>query len=224
MSGKKIGYIRTNLIAPDGETQLDGVQLDCVFTESASCKDAKREQREAMIQSAQKGDVIFVQSMDKLARNLVDLQKTIHFLMEKSVRIEFIREDVSFSTADRQETGHWFSALKHFAAFEQALLKERQREGIILAKQRGVYQGRKRSLSDEAVEALRARLSNGAPKSQVARDFGISRETLYQYLRQAEQKQDTQAMQEMQEAQKPSKQEGEPPNIEQKWVFPVLEF
>jgi len=75
------------------------------------------------------------------------------------------------------------SVMGAFAEFERALIKERQREGIALAKKRGAYRGRKKSLSNEQVAELKNRVAASQPKTQVARDFGISRETLYQYLR-----------------------------------------
>jgi DNA invertase Pin-like site-specific DNA recombinase len=63
-----------------------------------------------------------------------------------------------------------------------ALIHGRQREGIALAKQRGAYKGRKKALSAAAVTELRARIAAGVSKAKVAREFGISRQTLYQYL------------------------------------------
>jgi DNA invertase Pin-like site-specific DNA recombinase len=66
------------------------------------------------------------------------------------------------------------------------LIKERQREGITLAKKRGVYKGRKKSLSPAEVTELRQRITAGMSKAQAAREFDISRETLYKYLRGAE--------------------------------------
>jgi len=75
------------------------------------------------------------------------------------------------------------SVMGAFAEFERALIRERQREGIALAKQRGAYRGRKRSLSDTDIIALKSRVAAGEKKAQITRDFGISRETLYQYLR-----------------------------------------
>jgi len=75
------------------------------------------------------------------------------------------------------------SVMGAFAEFERALLRERQREGIALAKQRGAYRGRKKSQSPGQVTALRTRVEAGAKKAPLAREFGISRETLYQYLR-----------------------------------------
>src|SRR3546814_1191303 len=75
------------------------------------------------------------------------------------------------------------SVMGAFAEFERALIRERQREGIAVARQRGAYRGRKRSLSDEMVAELHRRVDDGERKAVIARDLGISRETLYQYLR-----------------------------------------
>jgi len=69
-----------------------------------------------------------------------------------------------------------------FAEFERALIKERQREGIALAKGKGAYKGRKKALSGETVMKLRERIGAGVSKAKVAQEFGISRQTLYQYL------------------------------------------
>ena len=75
---------------------------------------------------------------------------------------------------------HIFGAL---AECDRALIKERQREGITLAKKRGAYRGRKKSLSQAEVAQLLHWITAGMSKAQVAREFGISRQTLYQYLR-----------------------------------------
>ena len=74
------------------------------------------------------------------------------------------------------------SVMGAFAEFERALIRERQREGIALAKRRGAYRGRKRSLNDDQIAEMKRRIEAGEPKAKVARDFGISRETAYQYL------------------------------------------
>jgi DNA invertase Pin-like site-specific DNA recombinase len=72
-----------------------------------------------------------------------------------------------------------------FAEFERQLIRERQREGIALAKARGAYKGRKRALSEADVAELKRRVGTGEKKAVVARAFNISRETLYTYLRRA---------------------------------------
>jgi DNA invertase Pin-like site-specific DNA recombinase len=68
-----------------------------------------------------------------------------------------------------------------FAEFERSLINERQREGIAIAKLKGVYKGRKPSLTSEQVQTLRARVRAGETRASLAREFGISRETVYQY-------------------------------------------
>jgi DNA invertase Pin-like site-specific DNA recombinase len=75
------------------------------------------------------------------------------------------------------------SVMGAFAEFERALIRERQREGIALARQRGAYRGRKKALSPAGVAELRRRIEAGEPKAALARAFGISRETVYHYLR-----------------------------------------
>ena len=75
------------------------------------------------------------------------------------------------------------SVMGAFAEFERALIRERQREGVALAKQRGAYKGRKKALSALDVATLKKRIAEGETKAKVARDLGLSRETLYQYLR-----------------------------------------
>jgi DNA invertase Pin-like site-specific DNA recombinase len=124
-----------------------------------------------------------VHSMDRLARNLDDLRRLVQELTRRNVQIEFIKERLTFTGEDSPMATLLLSVMGAFAEFERALLRERQREGIALAKQRGAYRGRKRSLSPERVAELLRRVQAGEKKLPLAREFGISRETLYQYLR-----------------------------------------
>ncbi|EAY4251859.1 TPA: recombinase family protein, partial [Klebsiella pneumoniae] len=122
-------------------------------------------------------------SMDRLARNLDDLRRLVQKLTQRGVRIEFLKEGLVFTGEDSPMANLMLSVMGAFAEFERALIRERQREGIALAKQRGAYRGRKKALSDEQAATLRQRATAGEPKAQLAREFNISRETLYQYLR-----------------------------------------
>jgi DNA invertase Pin-like site-specific DNA recombinase len=121
--------------------------------------------------------------MDRLARNLDDLRQLVQKLTKRGVRIEFVKESLTFTGEDSPMATLMLSVMGAFAEFERALIRERQREGITLAKQRGAYRGRKRSLNQEQVLELKQRISKGTPKAVLARELGISRETLYQYLR-----------------------------------------
>ena len=183
MKGQRIGYIRVSTFDQNPERQLEGIQVDRTFTEKASGKDVNREQLEVLMTFVRTGDTVVVHSMDRLARNLDDLRRIVQFLTKNGVRIEFIKENLTFTGEDSPMANLMLSVMGAFAEFERALIRERQREGIVLAKQRGAYRGRKRALSDTDIVALKLRVVAGEKKAQIARDFGISRETLYQYLR-----------------------------------------
>ena len=183
MNGQRVGYVRVSAFDQNPERQLEDIQLDRVFTDKASGKDIQREQLAEMLNYVRQGDTLVVHSMDRLARNLDDLRRIVQKLTKRGVCIEFVKEKLSFTGEDSPMANLMLSVMGAFAEFERALLRERQREGIALAKKRGVYRGRKRALSDADIVALKARIKSGEKKAQVARDFGISRETLYQYLK-----------------------------------------
>jgi DNA invertase Pin-like site-specific DNA recombinase len=121
--------------------------------------------------------------MDRLARNLDDLRRLVQKLTKRGVRIEFVKESLTFTGEDSPMANLMLSVMGAFAEFERALIRERQREGIALAKQRGAYRGRKKSLSEPQIFEVKRRIADGEQKATVARAYGISRETLYQYLR-----------------------------------------
>jgi DNA invertase Pin-like site-specific DNA recombinase len=183
VDGQRIGYIRVSSFDQNPERQLEHVEVARVFTDTASGKDAHRPQLEALLGFVRQGDTVVVHSMDRLARNLDDLRRVVQGLTKRGVRIEFLKEHLVFTGEDSPMANLMLSVMGAFAEFERALIRERQREGIALAKRRGAYRGRKRSLSREQVAEVRQRIQAGEAKAKVARDFGISRETLYQYLK-----------------------------------------
>ena len=186
MHGPRIGYVRVSTEEQNAERQLDGLSLDRVFTDRASGKDTGRPKLEEMLGYVRLGDTVVVHSMDRLARNLDDLRRIVQDLTGRGVRVEFVHEQLSFTGEDTPMATLLLSVMGAFAEFERALIRERQREGIEIAKRNGVYRGRKRSLDPEQIVELRRRALSGAPRSQLARDFGVSRETVYQYLRSVE--------------------------------------
>ncbi len=121
--------------------------------------------------------------MDRLARNLEDLRRLVRELTARGVRVEFVKEGLTFTGDDTPMATLLLSVMGAFAEFERALIRERQREGIALAKRRGVYRGRKKALSEAQASEIRRRARSGEMKAALAREYGISRETLYQYLR-----------------------------------------
>ena len=183
MKGQRIGYVRVSSFDQNPERQLEQIQVDKMFTDKASGKDTQRPELDALLSFVRDGDTVVVHSMDRLARNLDDLRRLVQKLTKRGVRIEFAKESLTFTGEDSPMANLMLSVMGAFAEFERALIRERQREGIALAKQRGAYRGRKKSLSEPQIVELKRRIADGEQKATVARDFGISRETLYQYLR-----------------------------------------
>ncbi len=181
--GQRIGYIRVSSLDQNTERQLDSIELDRAFTDKLSGKDMARPQLEAMLGFVREGDTLLVHSMDRLARNLDDLRHLVALLTKRGVRVEFVKENLSFSGEASPMAQLMLSVMGAFAEFERALIRERQREGIALAKARGAYKGRKKSLAADDVTRAKERIAGGVSKAQVARDLGVSRETLYGYLR-----------------------------------------
>jgi len=183
MSGKRVGYQRVSSLEQNPARQLEGIPLDQTFIDRLSGKDVDRPQLREMLRFVRAGDVVIVHSLDRLARNLVDLRRIVSDLTGRGVRVEFLTEHLTFTGEDNPMAQLLLSVMGAFAEFERSLIRERQREGVALAKARGAYRGRKRTLTDEQITDLRERVAVGEPKARLAREFGISRETVYQYLR-----------------------------------------
>jgi DNA invertase Pin-like site-specific DNA recombinase len=183
LCGQRIGYVRVSSLDQNPERQLEHVPVDRLFIDKASGKDAQCPESERLLASVREGDTMVVNSMDRLARNLDDLRRLAQKLTQRGVRIEFVKDSLSSIGEDSPMANLMLSVIGAFAEFERALIRERQREGIALAKQRGVYRGCKKALSPERVAELYRRAATAEQKAKLAREFGISRETLYQYLR-----------------------------------------
>lgn len=183
MTGQRVGYVRVSTLDQNTIRQLDGEKLDRVFTDKASGKDQHRPELEALIGFVRDGDMVLVHSMDRLARNLDDLRAIVRRLTDKGVRVQFLKERLTFTGDDTAMATLMLSVMGAFAEFERALIRERQREGITLAKRKGVYKGRRKALTPEQAADLVSRAAGGEAKAKLARDFEVSRETVYQYLR-----------------------------------------
>jgi DNA invertase Pin-like site-specific DNA recombinase len=182
--GQRIGYVRVSSYDQNVDRQLEHLVVDRVFTDRASGKDTERPQLRALLAYVREGDTIVVHSMDRLARNVDDLRKLVLAENRRGVTVQFIKENLVFTGEDSPMANLMLSVLGAVAQFERDLIRERQREGIALAKQRGAYRGRKKSLTGERLAELQRRAESGEKKARLAREFGISRETLYQYMRQ----------------------------------------
>ena len=183
MQEQRIGYIRVSSDDQNPERQLDQLRVDKVFTDKASGKDMERPALVQLLAFVREGDTLVVHSMDRLARNLRDLLHIVSTLTQRGVKVQFLKEGLTFTGDDTPMATLLLSMMGAVAEFERSLILERQREGIRLAKARGAYKkGRNPALTPNQVASARALVAQGIPKAKVARDLGISRQTLYTAL------------------------------------------
>ena len=183
MKGQLIGYVRVSAPDQNPDRQLDGITLDRRFVDKFTGRVIDRPALTQMMQYVREGDHVYVHSMDRLARNLMDLRKVVQTLTERKVVIHFIKENLIFTGDDSSMSVLLLSMMGAFAEFELSLIRERQREGIRLARARGIYIGRKKKLNSDQTEELQRLVREGMKKTEIAKKFNISRECVYKYLR-----------------------------------------
>jgi DNA invertase Pin-like site-specific DNA recombinase len=182
-NGHDVGYIRVSSFSQNTDRQLEGVILEKTFTEKASAKDAQRPVLQECMSYIRSGDCLHVHSIDRLARNLLDLQTIVTNLNEKGVSVTFHKEDLTFTGKNSNPMNKlMLQMMGAFAEFERSLIKERQKEGIAKARQMGKQIGRKRVLNDEQIKEIKVRLAGGESKSALAKEYGIARQTLYSVI------------------------------------------
>ncbi|ACN14894.1 ResR [Desulforapulum autotrophicum HRM2] len=186
--GMKVGYIRVSSTGQNVDRQVDGfntLDLDKVFTDKVSGATTDRPELKACLEYLRENDTLYIYSMDRLARNLIDLQCIVNELTGRGVSIKFIKEQLTFE----QNGGNPMNTLLlqvmgAFAEFERSLIKERQMEGIQSAKTKGVKFGRKAKLAPEQVAEIKTRLEANplVKKVDLMEEYSISRATLYRVL------------------------------------------
>lgn len=185
--GQKIGYVRVSTSCQNGDRQLEKMDLDKIFTEKISGKDTNRPQLNEMISYVREGDEIYVHSLDRLGRSLLDLQNIIQKIVDKQCSITFSKENLTFSqNEDNPMDTLLLHILGSFAEFERKIIRQRQQEGITKALSKGVKFGRENKLSLSQVESLKYDLMEGKKILQLAKKYDVSRSTIYNYKKKIE--------------------------------------
>jgi DNA invertase Pin-like site-specific DNA recombinase len=180
--GQLVGYVRVSSLDQNDARQQAAVEsCDRVFTDRLSGKTAKRPELDGMLRFVRDGDKVVCHSMDRMARNLDDLRQIVLGLTKRGIHVEFVKEGLTFTGEDSPMAHLMLSVMGAIAEFERSLIGERQKEGIALAKKAGIYKGRKPALSAAKAAELRRRFDLGEPRPLLAKEFGISKETVYQY-------------------------------------------
>lgn len=182
LRGKTVAYIRVSSIDQNEARQIAAIgTVDKIFTDKTSGSTRNRPQLEAMLDYIREDDLVLVKSPDRLARSTTDLLNIVKEVRDKGAQIRFI-DNPSLNT-DTPQGAFMLTILGAVAELERATIRERQAEGIALAKERGVYaKQRTPKLSPSEIEEARERVKQGVSKTRIAQDLGVSRTTLYKAL------------------------------------------
>ena len=180
----RVGYQRVSTTDQNTARQLEGVPIDKMFTDHASGKNTERPQLQAALEWAREGDRLVVHSMDRLCRNLSDLRRVVESLTSRGVAVEFIKEAMTFTNDSTPMAQFMLNIMGSFAELERAMILERQREGVALAKKNHVYKGRAPAIraNNGKLETFQKLQAEGLSVSEIARQIGVSRQTVYAHL------------------------------------------
>jgi DNA invertase Pin-like site-specific DNA recombinase len=182
MTGKRIGYIRVSTTDQNPDRQLEGIQIDKKFIDYASAGSTNRPQLQSMLEFVREDDIVVVHSMDRLARNLMDLRTLVSGLVSRKVQVHFMKENMQFNGCDSAMANLLLSIMGAFAEFEHSFIRERQKEGIAIAKKAGKFKGGQTKLTSEKIVRLKELLQTKRKKCDIAKELGVSRTSLYNYM------------------------------------------
>ncbi len=182
MTNQTVGYIRVSHESQNIDRQLAGIKLDREFVDKMNGGTKARENLEACMQYVRDGDTLVVDSIDRLARNLRDLQDIVSSLVEKGVTVKFIKESLTFNSKSDPMANLTLQMMGAFAEFERTLIRARQREGIEAAKRAGRTGGRPAKVTPKLVADAKAMIEDGASIRNTALKLKVSRMTIYKVL------------------------------------------
>ena len=176
----KYGYASVSTTDQDLTIQIDALNAagcETIRQEKVSGTSTQgRDELNTLLEFMREGDELVVTRVDRLARSIRDLQNIVYDLNKKGVTISATEQPIDTKTS----AGKCFlDMLGVFGEFETNLRKERQMEGILKAKEKGVYKGRKPSVDVEKVKELR---DSGMGASMIAKELGIGRASVYRAL------------------------------------------
>lgn len=184
-NGRILGYKRVSSLEQNTARQLDGIKIDVEFEDKVSGKSMDRPKLQELLRTAYKGDTVVIHSMDRLARNLIDLKTIVSALIANGATVQFIKEGLTFSGKADPYSELMLNMMGSFAEFERQLIKSRQMEGIAIKKAAGGYAGKGRpaSITADQIATIKTRVAAGEKKTKIASDMGISRESIYKLIK-----------------------------------------
>ena len=184
MTGQSIGYIRVSSDGQNTARQLEGINLDKEFIDTMTGSTKNRPQLEECLNYLRKGDTLHVHSIDRLARNLRDLQEIIEGLVVKNVNVKFHSENLTFTGDDSPMATLTLQMMGAFAEFERTITRTRQREGIHAAHNEGKHLGRPK-LEKSLIDVATGLKTEGFSVVEIAKRMNLSRPSVYKLLSKA---------------------------------------
>ena len=182
MSHQLIGYVRVSSQGQNTARQLQGIELDMEFIDKVTGSNMNREKLQECILYARKGDTVIVESIDRLARNLRDLQEIITTITNKGAIVKFIKENLTFTGNDDAMSTLMLQMMGAFAEFERTMIRSRQRDGIDAAKKAGKHLGRPNKIDNKFLNVVKEKKDSCQSIRSIAKDMNVSRATIYKAL------------------------------------------
>lgn len=176
----QIGYIRVSTVEQNTERQLLNLKLDKVFTDKCSGKDTNRPALKHLIEYTREGDVIHCHDISRMARSTEDLLRLVKEFTAKNITLKFHKESLTFDGTNNPMQQLMLTMLGGIYQFERAMILERQREGIVIAKAKGKYRGKQ--VNQQLHNQIRELYARGVNKTQIAKQLGCVRATVYKAL------------------------------------------
>ena len=179
----RLGYVRVSTVDQNEDRQyeaLKGYNIEKYFQDKCSGKDTNRQHFQEMMDFAREGDTIFVEDFSRLARSTEDLLRIVRELDEKKIQLVSMKENLDTTTPTGKLMLTMIAAINEF---ERSVMLERQREGIAIAKKKGVYKGRRKMAVPESFPGYYDRwIRREMSKAQIARELGVSRPTCIKFF------------------------------------------
>lgn len=180
----RIGYVRVSTIEQNEGRQVEALKPHGItkwFIDKASGKNTDRPQFRSMLDYIREDDTVYVEDFSRLSRSVADLLRIVTAFQEKHVALVSLKENIDSTTPQGRLMLTMIGAINEF---ERANILERQAEGIALAKQKGVYKGRKRIEKPEGwaevYEAYRTRQMTAA---EAMKRLNLKRNTFYNFVK-----------------------------------------
>ena len=179
MTHQVIGYVRVSSQGQNTARQLQGIELDMEFIDKVTGSNLDREKLQECVLYARKGDTVVVDSIDRLARNLRDLQEILETLTKKGVIVKFLKENLTFTGNDDAMSTLMLQMMGAFAEFERTMIRSRQKEGIAQARLAGKHLGRPFKVDNKFRKVVKEKLESCQSIRSIAKDMNVSRATIY---------------------------------------------